>query len=147
MISLKEIIKDIDFNSLSKDIQNNLMTLLEKINKVREAYGNPMTVTSGLRSQADQTRINPSAPKSNHLKGLACDIYDEDGSLMLWILDNLILMKQLGFYFEDFRWTKNWIHFQCIAPASGKRIFIPSSAPATSPDRWNGKYDPSFDKQ
>jgi hypothetical protein len=123
----------------------NLSTLLDKMNQVRTAYGIPMVVTSGLRSEADQQRINPSAPKSMHLRGAACDILDKDGALLAWVLQNLPMMKSLGLHFEDFRWTSDWIHFQCLPPASGKLIFVPSSAPATAPDRWDGSYDHSLD--
>lgn len=121
----------------------NLATLLDKMNQVRTAWGKPMTVTSGLRSQADQARINPGAPQSKHLLGAACDIAD-DGSLRDWVLQNLQMMKDLGLFFEDFRWTKGWVHFQCLPPTSGHRIFVPSSAPPTDPDAWDGQYDPSL---
>lgn len=103
----------------------NLSILLEKMNKVRNAYAVPMVVTSGLRSQADQSRINPSAPKSKHLIGAACDIRDTDGSLAKWVQDNMALMEEIGLWFEDFGHTKGWVHFQILPPASGKRIFIP----------------------
>jgi hypothetical protein len=128
----------------SEEIQNNLKELLEKMNKIRTLWAKPMTVTSGLRSSTDQQRINPSAPKSKHLLGLACDISDTDGSLMIWILNNLLLMQNVGLYFEDFRYTPNWIHFQAVPPTSGKRIFIPSSNTAPSPNRWDGKYDDKY---
>jgi uncharacterized protein YcbK (DUF882 family) len=103
----------------------NLATLLERINKVRDAWATPMVVTSGLRSQADQARINPSAPKSKQLTGQACDIRDTDGSLAKWIQDNMLLMEEIGFWFEDFSHTNGWVHFQIVPPSSGKRVFIP----------------------
>jgi uncharacterized protein YcbK (DUF882 family) len=103
----------------------NLATLFDRINKVRDAWGKPMIVTSGLRSQADQQRINPSAPKSKHLLGAACDIQDTDGSLAQWVKDNMTLMEKIGFWFEDFNHTKGWVHFQVLPPASGNRVFIP----------------------
>lgn len=143
MISLNEL--NPHSYSTTPEIANNLNLLLDAINKVRAVYGLPMTVTSGLRSNEDQMRINPLAPKSKHLLGLACDIYDPDGKLWQWVLNNLVLMQQLGFYFEDKRWTKNWVHFQLGAPHSGKRIFIPSSAPPTAADIWDGKYDSKYD--
>ena len=39
------------------EIDKNLATLLERLNKVREGYGIPMTVTSGLRSDAQQAAL------------------------------------------------------------------------------------------
>lgn len=141
------MIKESEINpkgyTLTEEQSRNLPILLERINKVRQAYGKPMIVTSGIRSEADQKRINPSAPKSNHLKALACDISDPNGDLFRWLLQNLDKMKEWGLYLEDFRYTPTWVHFQAIAPASGKRIFVPSSAPAPAPTRWDGKYDQS----
>jgi hypothetical protein len=107
------------------EIQANLADLLIKINKIRLAYGKPMTVTSGLRSTADQTRINPSAPKSKHLSGQAIDIYDPSGEIKVWIKDNEKFIEEIGFWFEDFSSTPTWVHFQTVAPKSGKRFFIP----------------------
>lgn len=107
------------------ETEANLQKLLKAINVVRKAYGKPMIVTSGLRSQLDQQRINPSAPKSKHLLGLAVDISDRDGKLWDWILENMDLMEKLGFYFESKAATPQWVHFQLAPPRSGKRIFLP----------------------
>lgn len=102
-----------------------LAVLLERINKVREAWGKPMIVTSGLRSEADQARINPGAPKSKHLLGAAVDILDQDGKLAEWVKEHLDLMEEIGFWFEDFSSTVGWVHFQVMPPKSGKRVFLP----------------------
>lgn len=109
----------------SPEIAANLAELLDKINQVRAAWGKPMTVTSGLRSAADQQRINPSAPKSKHMTGQACDIADSDGSLASWVRANMKLMVSTGFWFEDFDHTIGWVHFQIVPPKSGNRVFIP----------------------
>lgn len=103
----------------------NLKELLTKMNAVRSIYGKAMTITSGLRSAADQMRINPSAPKSKHMTGQACDVYDPDGKLWAWILANMAKMEVLGLWFEDKGSTPTWVHFQCVPPKSGKRIFLP----------------------
>lgn len=107
------------------EVAANLAILLDRMNEVRSAYGKPMVVNSGLRSQADQTRINPGAPKSKHLIGAACDISDPDGSLAAWVKANLPKMKEIGLWMEEFSKTQGWVHFQCIPPKSGNRIFIP----------------------
>lgn len=109
----------------TEEISTNLNILLERINKIRMVWGYPMTVTSGLRSQADQTRINPSAPKSKHLIGAAVDIADASGSLKAWLKSNLDLLDSANLWCESFDSTPTWVHFQCIAPASGHRVFIP----------------------
>jgi uncharacterized protein YcbK (DUF882 family) len=106
------------------EIDANLQTLLDRVNVIRAAWGKPMTVTSGLRSQADQQRINPKAPKSNHLMGAAVDIYDPDLSLTAWLKENdsqILVDNQL--WCEQ--GNKNWVHFQIFPPRSGNRWFLP----------------------
>lgn len=103
----------------------NLATLLERMNVIRKVYGKPMVVTSGLRSDADQARINPGAPRSNHLKGAACDILDASGDLQKWVKANVSVLETVGLWCEDFGSTSNWCHFQIYPPKSGKRFFIP----------------------
>lgn len=102
----------------------NLEILLDAVNKIRAEWGKPMVVTSGLRSQADQQRINPSAPKSNHLIGAACDISDPDLSLTLWLKENdSQRLVDVKLWCEE--GNKNWVHFQIYPPNSGNRWFYP----------------------
>ena len=85
MITLREIVKGL----IPTDEQSsNLLLLLMKINKVREAYGRQMVVTSGLRSMEDHLRIyrekgitdkSRIPMKSKHLLGQAVDIADPKG--------------------------------------------------------------------
>lgn len=133
-ISLKEIIKDTKFSSLSKEVQDNLMTLLERINKIRAKWGKPMTVTSGLRTKEDQIRvykdkgitdITKIPMGSQHLKGAAIDISDPKKELQKWCLANEKVLEEVGLWMEDFSATPNWCHFQIVAPKSGKRWFLP----------------------
>jgi LAS superfamily LD-carboxypeptidase LdcB len=113
----------------SKEIDKNLATLLERLNRVREAYGIPMTVTSGLRSDAQQAALiaggKSNAPKSHHLTGEAADILDHSGKLKAWVEANLGLIEEIGLWMEDFAHTPSWCHFQIVPPHSGKRFFIP----------------------
>lgn len=135
MISLKEILMGrVEFNDLPKEYQDNLMILLERINKVRAAYGKPMKVTSGYRSLEDHLRIYRNKGitdqsripmKSKHLSGLAIDIFDPNKDLQKWCLANESLLEQYQLWMEDFSATPNWCHFQCDPPKSGKRWFLP----------------------
>jgi LAS superfamily LD-carboxypeptidase LdcB len=113
----------------SKEIDANLSTLLERLNKVREAYGIPMTVTSGLRSDAQQQALitagKSNAPKSHHLTGEAADILDQGGKLKAWVEANISLLEEIGLWMEDFSATPNWVHFQIVPPHSGHRFFLP----------------------
>lgn len=107
------------------EVQDNLNHLISVLNAIRDAYGKPLYITSGLRSEEDQKRINPKAPKSKHLTGQAADISDIDGKFWEWCQNNMDLMINLNVYFEDTRYTKGWVHCQVVAPKSGKRVFIP----------------------
>lgn len=130
----------------TKEVQANLKVLHEKINIVREKYGKPMIVPSGWRPQTVNDATPGAAKASKHIIGLAVDIYDEDGTLWKWVIENLQLMQDLGIYLEDKRFTNTWVHFQIGPPKSGKRIFKPSSAAMPYPKLWNGIYDVKFDK-
>lgn len=133
-ISLKELIKDTKFDSLSKEIRDNLMNLLERINRVRDKWGKAMVVTSGLRTKADQIRVykekgitdEKKIPMgSQHLKGAAVDISDPKKELQKWCTDNEKFLEEIGLWMEDFDATPTWVHFQIFKPASGKRWFKP----------------------
>lgn len=126
MISAKELNEH--GYTTTPEIDANLSVLLERLNKVRVAWGNPMTVTSGLRSESQQEALIKSgasnAHKSKHLIGAAADIADEDG-FKDWVKASMSLMEEIGFWFEDFDHTPGWVHFQILPPASGSRVFIP----------------------
>ena len=120
---------------LNPEQQKNLDILLVKMNKVRDAYGKPMSVSSGYRPAAINAGVSGAAKNSSHTLCMACDIKDPDGSVRKWVLANLQLMKDLGLWIEDFRWTPTWVHFQ-IRPAS-RRIFMaydPAKQPMTAPN-------------
>lgn len=147
MIKKKEVLmgRDKEYASqYTKEISDNIDLLLEKMNVIRKAYAKPMIVASGWRPKEINDATKNAAKKSNHTKGLAVDIRDVDGKLWKWVILNLKLMKQLGIYLEDKRWTPTWVHFQIVPPKSEKRIFIPSSAPPKAESIWDGKYDPKM---
>ena len=150
MISKAELLQGRDKtfkDEYTQQISDNLDDLLVVLNKLRAAYNKPMTVTSGWRPASINGMINGAAPKSNHITGNACDFADKDGSLFNWCLANLQLLKDLGLYLEDPKWTKNWLHVQNTKPSSGKIIYTPSSALPTNPTAWSGIYDSRFDSK
>lgn len=132
-------------SSYTKEISDNLDKLLIPINELRYKYGKAMVVSSGWRPPAVNEATSNAAKKSNHLMGLAVDIRDVDGKLRDWCIENLEFIASLGLFLEDFRWTRGWVHFQCVPPGSGKRVFIPSTKPAPYPEAWSGKYDKALD--
>ena len=134
MITMNELLSNqASFDSLDKDVQENLNQLFLKVNIVRKEYGKPMIVTSGLRTKKHHLEIYarkgiypPKVPmKSNHLFGRAVDFADGDGKLKKWILENIALMEEIGLWMEDFSATKTWVHFQINPPKSGNRFFKP----------------------
>lgn len=149
MISKEELTKGRDTeyqDEYTQEISDNLDELLIVLNKVRTAYGKPMSINSGWRPAAINGSTPGAAAHSLHMMGLAADIADADGEVMKWVLDHLDLMQELGIYMEDFCWTPTWTHLGIRPPKSGKRIFVPSAARATAPDRWDGKYDSKYDE-
>lgn len=125
MITFEEFLHGHKKEDIPEEYQKNMEVFLIKINKIREAYGKAMIVTSGIRTQADQARINPKATKSNHLTGRAIDISDPKKELQIWCKNNVKLLEEVGLWMEDFGSTPNWCHFQDIAPKSGNRWFKP----------------------
>lgn len=128
--------------------------LFSRINDVRRYYGKPMTVSSGIRSYLDQMRIDKAAGRSPrygsmHIKGAAVDIYDADGSLWTWCMDNAELLQKIGVWLEDKRYTPTWVHFQVFAPVSGHFVFIPYAGPIPTTKVYFGpddKYKPENQK-
>jgi hypothetical protein len=152
MISIEEILKGrAKLKDLNKDTQANLTTLLERINKVRAAYGKAMKVNDGYRRPEDTPKNG--AKKSKHLTGQAIDIDDDEaGTLWFWLMkpEQMQLLKDVGLWLEHGCYTHckkfgTWVHFQIVAPNSQKRIFIPSSDPNPNPNFWDGKYDSKYD--
>ena len=147
MISKDEVLMGRDKtypDEYTQEISDNINLLLVPMNQIRNSWAQPMRVNSGWRPAAINAKTPGAASHSKHTEGLAVDISDVSGDLMRWVLANLQMMKDLGIYFEDFRWTPTWVHFQLGAPKSGKRIFIPNAQPPLAPDRWDGIYDSTF---
>lgn len=134
MINMQELIKDKDFNTLDPQIQINLQTLLERLNKLRGIWGKPMTITSGLRTMEEHLRIyadkgitdSSKIPLlSKHLSGKAADIYDPNFELTNFCKANVNqVLKDCILWAEDDTTTPR-LHLQTVAPLSGVRWFKP----------------------
>lgn len=129
-ITKEEILKGrIREDELSPELQENLKILVEKINKIRNAYGKPMIVTSGLRTMEDHLRIYKNKGitdtskipmKSKHLYCQAVDISDPNQELQGWCKNNVALLEEVGLWLESFDATHNWVHFQIVPYGSWK---------------------------
>lgn len=149
MISKKQLTRNYDTlfaSDYTQAISDNLDHLLMQVNIFMKDYKFGVEVTSGWRPAAVNASTKGAAPKSNHMVGLAMDLLDADGNLMSYVLAHLQEATELGLYFEDFRWTKNWVHIQTCSPKSKNRIYKPSEALPPCPQKWNGKYDSKFNK-
>lgn len=113
---------------------DNLHGLCHVCNIIRNAYGNPLTVSSGLRTP-EQNQLVGGATESNHTKGLACDFVDKEGQLDKWFLEHKDFLLRHRIAIEDPRYTKNWCHVQIVLPKSGKNIFIPYTGEINPRDR------------
>lgn len=141
-ITLIELLQNkYEYINIPSFAQVNLMILLEKMNKIRDAWGKPMIVTSGFRSMEDHLRIYKEKAKregkkfdqskvpmgSMHLKGAAVDISDPKGELAKWCRDNEKLLESIGLWCEDTNYTKGWVHLQTSPYGSykpGKSMFF-----------------------
>lgn len=88
-------------------------------------------VASGWRPEAVNDATANAAKNSKHCSGQAVDLADGAGrALARWCLANLDVLEQVGLWMEDPRWTPSWVHLQLVPPGSGKRVYVPSTAPA-----------------
>jgi uncharacterized protein YcbK (DUF882 family) len=110
-------------------VDSNLKVLCDRLNIIRKAFGKPMIVTSGLRSEKQQQELikagKSTATKSAHLDGMAADILDTDGELAKWCLTNVKTLEKASLWCEHPDFTTGWVHFQIRPPRSGNRFFKP----------------------
>lgn len=127
MITKNEILKGRDkMYPISASISANLEKLLDSLNKFKLVYGKPLVVSSGYRPGGFNVSAG-GAKRSNHMICLACDFVDLDSSLDSFCVGSPEVLESCGLYLEHPMWTKGWCHLQCVPPASGKRIFVPST--------------------
>jgi uncharacterized protein YcbK (DUF882 family) len=136
MISMSELLKGKKEEDLPQETRDNLQKLLVVINKVRALYGQPMIVTSCVRTMEEHLAIyakkgitdkSKIPMKSKHLYGLAVDISDPDRKLKEWCLQNEAALREIGVWMEAFESTPNWVHFQCVQYGSyqtGKSLWF-----------------------
>lgn len=110
-------------------VASNLLTLCNRLNKLRAIWGKPMIITSGLRSEDEQANLikagKSNAKKSKHLIGMAADILDPENKLDEWLEQNAKVLEEIGLWVERKDSTPGWTHLQCCPPNSGNRFFKP----------------------
>lgn len=120
---------------LTPTIRYNAGITVDRVNELlaRAGRSDVVSVNSGWRPTAVNDGTANAAKGSKHLTAQACDLPDADRTLTQWCVDNLDVLKQIGLWMEDPRWTPTWTHLQTVAPGSGRRVFIPSSKPPSDP--------------
>lgn len=118
---------------VTRQIEANAHTFVEKVNALLMMFGEQRTLTSGYRDP-ESNRKADGAKYSWHLQGLAADIEDDDGRLGKFILADESRLRLCGLYAEhpSVTWKKRedgtiarWVHVQSEGPKSGRRIFYP----------------------
>lgn len=97
-------------NIPNKDATNNLMILAVKIlQPLREAYGKPITVTSGYRSLELNKAVKGSST-SQHLKGEAADLVTDNNKKLFEVAKRLIDEGKIkvGQLIDEYNYK--WIH-------------------------------------
>lgn len=123
-------------DDLTAEIDANAVTTVRLVNLLLERAqvagveieDNPRTgnpVSSGWRPPSINKNTPNAAPKSKHLLGLACDIYDPEGDLDEWLDGNEQVLVDIGLWREHPSATKGWTHCQTVPPRSGRRTFYP----------------------
>jgi hypothetical protein len=130
-------------SDLTPEIAGNAHVLIERVNAVlsRAAADNVFpaadarggsVVASGWRPRAVNNAAAHANRTSRHIIGCAIDLRDSlpERPLARWCLRHLDLLVAAGLWMEDPQWTPSWVHLQSVPPASGDRVYVPSSRPA-----------------
>ncbi len=110
---------------------NNLLAFADADGVAPATSSRGDAIASGWRPPAVNDATTNAAKSSKHRTGQAVDLADgADRGLARWCLSNLDALEQIGLWMEDPRWTPTWVHLQLVPPGSGKRVYVPSTAPA-----------------
>ncbi len=115
----------VDPAELTDEMKVKAKDLISKVNVLLGQFGESRAITSGWRPVMVNKVIPGAAIMSNHTKCQAVDLYDPDGSLDTWCMNNLDKLAQIGLWLEHPSATKNWCHLQSVPPRSNVRVFYP----------------------
>ena len=120
---------------LTDEINRNAQATVERANELltRAGRNDINTVNSGWRPKAVNDTTSNAGASSRHITAEAVDLPDADRALADWAVDNLDILKDIGLWMEDPRWTPTWLHLQIVPPKSGKLVYIPSAKPPLDP--------------
>lgn len=111
-------------DGLTPDIVNNLKTLFDKMDLVREYFGSPIVVHVAYRPE-EYNKLIGGAKNSSHVAGMACDFHVKgvscDEARERIIKDNKL--EEWGMRMEDLPGS-NWVHLDIRQPAPGRSRFF-----------------------
>lgn len=110
---------------LTDALETNLNQLLKAVNLLRQAYGEPLIVSSGYRPFAINSKVPGAAHNSAHMTCEAVDFSDPHGDLDAWCMRHLKDLETWGLFLEHPDATPTWCHVQTRKPHSGNRVFYP----------------------
>jgi len=106
-----------------------LQTLIERAKRDNLTFDkNPKTGShvSGTTNGGWRPKNCPEgAPSSSHKEGKGVDVYDPDGELDNWIMENKHVLPELGLAIEHPSATRGWCHITTRLPKSRNRVFYP----------------------
>src|SRR3990167_10307886 len=114
---------------LTDEINRNAQVTVARCNELltRAGRSDIHEVASGFRPKGINSTTSNAAANSRNLTAQAIDLRDTDRLLAQWCVDNLDVLKEIGLWMEDPRWTPSWVHLQVVPPGSGKIVYIPST--------------------
>ena len=109
---------------LTEQMRQDAKITVDRVNNLLSHFGQFRKVTSGYRPSAINSQIKKAAEHSNHTVCRACDLYDPEGDLDRWCVNNQKYLEEIGLWLENPSDTPGWTHCQIVAPKSGHRIFF-----------------------
>ena len=105
-------------------VRFNAEELIKRVNPLLAELGiSDISVNSGFRTAASNSKTKGGAKKSSHMAGQAVDLHDPDNAL-----EDLVtaeILTKFDLYKEAGTATPGWVHLTTRAPGSKRRIFNP----------------------
>lgn len=111
----------------TQEIKDNAGKLIVAVNSLLEDLGiTEIKVSSGFRTATANAALSNSAKHSLHMRGLAVDLEDKDGSLNTLILSQPDLLHKHQVWMESGESTPGWCHLDIgVRTDRPLRVFKP----------------------
>jgi hypothetical protein len=127
-------------DELTREVEANAIETVARANRLLSLGGFLAhdQVASGWRPRGVNERTSNAAANSRHIYGQAIDIADPSREFARWAYTHQDFLVEVALWMEhpDWTWSRHgnhWVHLQTVPPKSGRRVFIPSSAPTIVP--------------